>query len=104
MLRRRMTRPLPLRAEQPPDDATIIVRAGVMSADSLRRAAQRSFDLYAVLGISVEAVIGTTVQDACRSDRVIAYRRVRLSTSDASEPKASRYWPPSTPPLHGGAP
>ena len=80
MLRRRMTRPLPLRAEHPPDDATIIVRAGVMSADSLRRAAQRSFDLYAVLGISVEAVIGTTVQDACRSDRVIAYRRVRLST------------------------
>src|SRR5437016_3302045 len=75
-----MTRPLPLRAEQPPDDTTVVVRAGVMSADSLRRAAQRSFDLYAVFGVSVEGVIGTSVQDACRNDRVIAYRRVRLST------------------------
>src|SRR4051812_35579101 len=75
-----MPRPLPLRAEQPPDDTTLVVRAGVMAVDGMRQAAQRSFELYAVLGISVEAVIGRTVRQACRSERVVGYRRVRLST------------------------
>ena len=75
-----MTRRLPLRPEQPPDDATVVLRAGVMSAEKVRRAAERSFDLYAVFGISVEGVIDTTVQDACRGERIAGYRRVRLST------------------------
>ena len=75
-----MTRPLPLRSEQPPDDATVVLRAGVLSADNVRRAAERTYELYAVLGISVEGVIDTTVQDACRSERIVGYRRVRLST------------------------
>ena len=75
-----MTRRLPLRPEQPPDDATVVLRAGVMSAENVRRAAERSFGLYAVFGISVEGVIGTTVQDACRGERIAGYRRVRLST------------------------
>jgi len=71
---------LRLRSEQPPDDATVVLRAGVMSAENVRRAAERSFDLYAVFGISVEGVIDTTVQDACRGERIAGYRRVRLST------------------------
>lgn len=75
-----MTRRLPLRSEQPPDDATVVLRAGVMSAENVRRAAERSFDLYAVFGISVEGVIDTTVQEACRGERIAGYRRVRLST------------------------
>lgn len=75
-----MTRPLPLRGEQPPPDATIVVRAGVMNPGTVTRTAQRSFDLYAVLGISVEGVIETTVQEACRGERVAPYHRVRLST------------------------
>lgn len=75
-----MARPLPLRSEQPPDDATVVVRAGVLGVDAVRRAAQRSFELYAVFGLSVEGVIGTTVRQACRSERVIGYRHVRLST------------------------
>lgn len=75
-----MTRRLRLRSEQPPDDATVVLRAGVMSAENVRRAAERSFDLYAVFGISVEGVIDTTVQDACRGERIAGYRRVRLST------------------------
>lgn len=75
-----MTRPLPLRSDVPPDDATVVLRAGVMSEPSVRRAAERSFALYAVYGISVEGVIDTTVQEACRGDRVVGYRQVRLST------------------------
>lgn len=59
---------------------TVVIRAGVMSPDNVRRSAERTFDLYAVHGISVEAVIDITVQEACAGDRLAAYRRVRLST------------------------
>ncbi|MCC5952808.1 MAG: hypothetical protein JJU45_12015 [Acidimicrobiia bacterium] len=75
-----MTRPLPLRQVMPPDDAAIVLRAGVMERGAVVRASERTFSLYALHGISVEGVIGTTVQEACRSERVAAYRRVRLST------------------------
>ena len=75
-----MTRPLRLRPDQPPDDATVVVRAGMMSEVAVRRAAERTFSLYAVYGVSVEGVIDTTVQEACRGDRVVNYRQVRLST------------------------
>jgi hypothetical protein len=71
---------LPLRSEQPPDDATVVLRGGVMDADGATRAAERSFDLYAVLGVSVEGVLDMTVQEACRGERIASYRRVRLST------------------------
>lgn len=43
-----VTRPLPLRAELPADDATIVLRSGVMGADNVTRAAERTFTLYAV--------------------------------------------------------
>lgn len=75
-----MVQPFPLRSELPPDDTAVVLRAGVMDAENVRRAAERTFDLYAVYGISVEGVIGETVQDACRSERIATYRRVRLST------------------------
>lgn len=75
-----MTRPLPLRAEQPPDDPTVVLRAGVMDVDNMRRAAQRAFDIYAVFGISVEGVLDVTVQEACRNERIVGYRHVRLSS------------------------
>jgi len=35
-----MARPLPLRSEQPPDDATVVLRGGAMGADGVRHAAQ----------------------------------------------------------------
>jgi hypothetical protein len=53
-----------------------------MSGDNVIRAAERTFALYAAYGISVEGVIDTTVQDACRSERTASYRRVRLSSSE----------------------
>lgn len=75
-----MARALPLRSEQPPDDAAVVLRGGVLGADGVRRAAQRTFDLYAVFGVSVEGVLDVTVQEACRGERVAGYRRIRLST------------------------
>lgn len=75
-----MTRPLPLRPEQPPDDATVVLRAGLMAADGLRRSAERTFDAYAAYGISVEGVIDGTVLDACRGERVAGDRQIRLSS------------------------
>jgi len=75
-----VARPLPLRSEQPPDDAAVVLRGGVLRADAVRRAAERTFQLYAVFGISVEGVLDMTVQEACSGERVVGYRRVRLST------------------------
>jgi hypothetical protein len=52
-----------------------------MVADNIRRSAQRTFDAYAVHGISVEGVIDQTVLEAYRaSERVAGYRQIRLST------------------------
>lgn len=51
-----------------------------MNPTSVRRAAERTFDIHAVYGISVEGVLDTTVQGACRGARVVGYRQVRLST------------------------
>jgi hypothetical protein len=75
-----VTHSIPLRSEVPPDDTTIVLRAGLMSSDSVVRAANRTFALYAVHGISVEGVIDSTVQEACRGERVGNYYRIRLST------------------------
>jgi hypothetical protein len=52
-----------------------------MSATNIERSARRTFDLYAVYGISAEGVIDRTVLDACRaSERIAGYRQIRLST------------------------
>lgn len=76
-----MTKSLPLRADRPPDDAVVVLRAGVMSPGDVRRAAERTFAAYAVYGISVEGVLEGSVLDACRSSRrFAAYRHIRLST------------------------
>jgi len=72
---------LPLRTEQPPDDAAVVIRGGVLSRASVQQAASRSLDLFGILGISVEGAVGVSVLDACRtSERLGAYRRIRLST------------------------
>jgi hypothetical protein len=70
-----------IRGDRVPDDAVVVIRAGVMTAASVEQAAERTFDLYGVLGISVEAALEQSVLDACRrSDRLAPYRQIRLST------------------------
>jgi hypothetical protein len=76
-----MRRPLPIRqGEQPPGDATVLVRAGVMEEAALRRAANEMHELYGVLAISVDGALDMSVVQACRGPRLARYRQVRLST------------------------
>lgn len=76
-----MTGSLPLRHEAAPDDATVIIRAGIMAAPAVVRAAERTYAVHALHGISVEAAIDVTVLEAClRSQRLSRYPQLRLST------------------------
>lgn len=76
-----MTGVLPVRAAEPPADATVIIRAGVMETGSITRALSRSFDRYAVFGLSVEGALGTSILETCQhSPRLAPYRRIRLTT------------------------
>lgn len=56
-----MQRFLPLRGAQPPDDAIVVIRGGVLSPPGVERAAMRSLWLFGVLGISVEGAVGVSV-------------------------------------------
>lgn len=76
-----MREALPIRVEDPPADAVVVLRAGVMALNDLAAAAERTFDLYGMHGLSVELAIGVSVLDACRSSRRLArYQRIRLSS------------------------
>jgi len=73
---------LPIReGEPPPDDAIVVIRAGVMAVPHIEHAATQCLELRGVLAISVEAVLDTTVAEACAtSERLAQYRQVRLSS------------------------
>jgi hypothetical protein len=76
-----VVQPLPIRQESPPDDAAVVIRAGVMERRAVEDAASRCFEGYGILGISVEAAIGVSIVEACRDSRRLArYRQLRLST------------------------
>ena len=52
-----------------------------MERRSVEDAAARCFEGYGILGISVEATIGVSIIEACRSSaRLARYPRLRLST------------------------
>ena len=78
-----MTRLLPIRGEEPPDDTVVIIRAGVMATDSVRRTARDAFDDFGLYLVSVEAVLEGTVEETCRTSPRIGdlYGKVRLSTA-----------------------
>lgn len=79
-----MTRLLAIRGEEPPADTVLIIRAGVMSLETLRRTASDSFDDYGAYLISVEGVLGdSTIADTCRRSPRIGqrYGKVRISTA-----------------------
>jgi len=76
-------RPL-LRGEQAPAPATTVVRGGRDTRDKLRRHAQRtarawSLDGKPLLGISVFAVLGSSIEDLLRR-RFASFRTVYLPT------------------------
>jgi hypothetical protein len=72
---------LPIRVDRIPDETVVVIRAGVMTSASVLKAAERTFDLFGLFGISVEGVLDQTVLEACRSsERLEPYRHIRLST------------------------
>jgi hypothetical protein len=82
---------LPLRREDPPDDAVIIIRAGIMERDAVVRSATQCFQGYGVHGISVEAAVNERVDSACaNSPRLRRYRQVDSQRWDAFTRRASR--------------
>jgi hypothetical protein len=81
---RTMPHLIPIRGEDPPDDVVVIIRAGVMSFETLRRTATDSFEDFGAYLISVEAVLdGLSVAQVCRVSPRIGgrYGKVRLSTA-----------------------
>lgn len=43
---REVMRPLPLQADLPPEDATVVLRAGLMADESVRRSATWTFEIF----------------------------------------------------------
>lgn len=78
-----MPRFLPIRGEDPPNDTVVVIRAGVMEAQSVRRTATDSFDDFGAYLVSVEAVLEGTVEETCRTSPRIGgrYGKVRISTA-----------------------
>lgn len=75
--------PIVLRREELPDEAVVIVRGGLMAAETVRRTAAGSHDTYGFLGVSVEAALDVDWEELCRTSPRIAgrYPKVRLSTA-----------------------
>lgn len=78
-----MTRLLPIRGEEPPDDTVVIIRAGVMAPEPVRRTARDAFEDFGLYLVSVEAVLEGTIDATCRTSPRIGdlYGKIRLSTA-----------------------
>ncbi len=57
---------LPLRREHPPDDAVVVVRAGVMTPARVVDTATDAFEDFGDYTVSVEAAIDVSVDELCR--------------------------------------
>ena len=85
-----------LRDEEPPNDATIVVRGGLLLAESIRRTAERCRREYGFLGLSVYGAVGMTVIELTSTVPQIGptrYRQVRVSTFGAVRQTGFPIWP-----------
>lgn len=96
-----MTRLLPIRGEEPPDDTILIIRAGVMAPESVRHTATDTFEDYGLYLVSVEAVLEGTVETTCQTSPRIGdlYGKIRLSRAEGCGAPGSCSSPPSTGPI-----
>jgi hypothetical protein len=75
--------PLVVRHEDPPADAVVIIRGGLLAPDSIVRTATTSFERHGFYGVSVFAAIDMTVdQLVARTPELGAdrYKQLRRST------------------------
>ena len=69
-----------LREEEPPNDAVVVVRAGLMRLEIVRRAASDAHEALGFHTVSVYLALNEPVEVLCRREpRLNRYRRVRLS-------------------------
>lgn len=75
--------PIVLRREELPDEAVVIVRGGVLGAETIRHTAGRNQERFGFFGVSIEAALDVTWEELCRTSPRIAgrYSQVRLSTA-----------------------
>lgn len=73
-------KPLILRREDPPGDEVVVVRAGEMASEMVRRAATRSLEEVGFLGVSVFAALDLAEEQLCHDELdLVRYGKVRLS-------------------------
>jgi hypothetical protein len=89
-------RPIVLRDESPPDDATIVVRGGLLAADSVQMSLERCRRQYGFLGLSVYGAVNMSVAQLVATVSQIGsvrYRRLRLSTFGTVRAAGFPLWP-----------
>lgn len=75
--------PPPLRDEQPPDAAIVVVRGGLLGVDSVLRTAETSMRQYGFYGVSVFAATGLSIEELVRQIPELSpdrYKQLRTST------------------------
>lgn len=73
-------RPFALRSEDPPGDDVMIVRAGQMTTDTVRRSTSKFFEEHGIYALSVFATLDHPVEELCRDHVLARYGSVRTST------------------------
>lgn len=89
-------KPIVLRDEDPPDDAAVVVRGGLLSPESVQRTVERCRREYGFLGLSVYGAIGITVAELVATVPQIGpmrYRQLRLSTFGLVRAAGFAAWP-----------
>ena len=72
---------LALRNEEPPDDAVVVVRGGLLASDFVRRTATDAFEETGVYSVSVFLALDDPVAELRGQEPyLVRYRQVRLST------------------------
>lgn len=84
--------PLVLRHEEPPADAIVIIRGGLLAHDSIVRTATTSFERHGFYGVSVFAAIGMTIEELVgRTPELGADRYKQLRRSTVGELRAAGF-------------
>jgi hypothetical protein len=73
--------PILLRDEDPPGDAVVVVRGGLMNSGYVRESATDTFEEYGIFALSVFLTLDRTFAELCGAEPFLSrYRQVRRST------------------------
>jgi hypothetical protein len=73
--------PILLRDEEPPANAIVVVRGGLMTSSYVRESATDAFEEYRIYAVSVFLALDQSVEELCAVEPFLRrYRRVRRSS------------------------